>query len=122
MHEAPTREVEVHVVLTPPDVVEELGKSRVEYIKTVTLDFVPYPGLYLWLTPNLPMQEVSRWSPLLKAMGKWNTDFWQVDKVFYDVEQMQFCLYCYPGLKTREQFVAVQELLVSCYGFHVHKL
>ena len=122
MREAETREVEVHIILTPPDVVEELGKHRVELIKSVTLDFVPYPGLYLWLTPDLPMQDVSRWSPLLKATGKMNTDYWQVDKVFYHVELKQFRLYCYPGLETREQFVALQELLTSCYGFHVHKL
>ena len=124
------RVVDFHIVLMPPDIPlgPGIGAQRVNLKKKLTLDFVPTAGLSFILMGDFAEEKTHLWSPLIRASGgpkgavglAFNSEIWQIDKVFYNPAKKRFFLYCYPELETREQFEAIPKLLCGFYGFRTY--
>lgn len=119
---------DVYLWLYPPNVFAEMGKHKIGLVRTVLLDFVPYPGLSLRLKGEYPDQDQDVWSPLLKlAVGPkgavglgFNNEIWLINTVHYDVTKRRFEAASYSEMLTLEQLNAVKELMVCYHKFRVY--
>ena len=118
---------DIYINLNPPNVFKDIGKHRVVLIKTILLDFVPYPGLCLRFVGKYPEQERENWSSLMRlasgpkgAVGLgFNNEIWPLDAVFYDAATNRLEASCQPEMLTLEQLYAVEELLSNYQGFRL---
>lgn len=118
---------QVYIDLRTPDVIEESGGHRVALMRSIRLDFVPSPGLFLRFEGNYPEQETHHWSPLMKvacgphgAFGRgFNIEIWPLDTVIYDVAKKRFEVNSSPEMLTLEQLNAVEELMCRYHGFRL---
>jgi|GEM_PF-5131097 len=98
----------------------ELAKSGDCYItlrRKIELPFVPFIGLRLHLDPQVSIEQESRYLELFQLIASKMQTF-DVERVSYIVDRPKFVVYARNLFEpTVEQSHALQEYLISFYGF-----